>query len=84
MKRGIARCPAMQEASAHGRQKAILEYSGKHLSFRIGLIHLKLLPLTYSFWEFAKSGASARELFALLLEADPPLDPTPQKLLLLL
>ena len=84
MKRGYAHRLAMQEASVCSRQWAILVLSGKRLSFRIGLIHFKLLLVTaLPLREGTKSGASARELFALLLLALPSVL-TVQKLLLLL
>jgi len=97
MKRGDALSPAMQGASVSGRQQNgdfsplakmqlfwIFIREVFLLSLR-SLVHSRLLLMTTPpFREGAKSGASARELFALLLEADPPLDPTPQKLLLLL
>lgn len=67
----------------YSRQWAILVLSGKRLSFRIGLIHFKLLLVTtLPLREGTKSGASARELFALLLALPSVL--TVQKLLLLL
>lgn len=82
---GYAHRHAMQEASVHVRRWALLELSGKRLSFRIGLIRVKLLLLTSLpyFTEDTKSGARARELFALLLLALPSVL-TVQKLLLLL